>query len=162
MTIAFRIIGRAVPAGSKRAIPVCNRRTGEPLRGPGGRIVTRAVHANLKLPEWLREVARAAREAYDGPLLHGPLKLQVTVFRARPKSHYGTGRNAHRVRDGAPPAPDTRPDLTKLVRGIEDGLTGIIWRDDGQVCELVAAKRWGRFNEVHVTVSRVPERSGAD
>ncbi len=153
MKIEFQIVGRAIPAGSKQAIPVHNRHTGEVLRGPGGRIVTRTIHDNPKLADWLREVGYAARQAYDGALLEGPIRLEVIVFRVRPKRHYRTGRNSALLRDGAPVAPDTKPDLTKLVRGIEDGLTGVIWRDDSQVCSLVADKRWGRFNEVHVVVS---------
>lgn len=56
---------------------------------------------------------------------------------ARPKGHYRTGRNAHLLRDGAPPYPAGTPDLSKLCRATEDALTdaGVVWADDAQVVE---------------------------
>ena len=38
--------------------------------------------------------------------------------------------------------PDKKPDLSKLVRAAEDALKGIVWRDDSQVCDQVARKRY--------------------
>ena len=39
--------------------------------------------------------------------------------------------------------PDRAPDLDKLVRAALDALTGIVFGDDGQVCELYAHKLYG-------------------
>ena len=38
----------------------------------------------------------------------------------------------------APAWPTVKPDATKLWRSTEDGLTGVLWRDDARiVCQLV-------------------------
>jgi Holliday junction resolvase RusA-like endonuclease len=64
------------------------------------------------------------------------IALEVEFRFARPPSHFTkTGR----LRKGAPLAPG-RPDLDKLLRGLLDGLTGVLFRDDAQVTELEAAK----------------------
>jgi crossover junction endodeoxyribonuclease RusA len=61
----------------------------------------------------------------------------------RPKDHYGTGRNSGTVKPSAPINPASMPDLDKLVRCICDALTDAgVWKDDAQVCVLVAAKRY--------------------
>ena len=68
----------------------------------------------------------------------GAIALKVTCFFARPKSHYGTGRNAGRLKASAPPYPISkgRNDLDKLLRLIFDAMTGIVYEDDSQVCKL--------------------------
>jgi Holliday junction resolvase RusA-like endonuclease len=40
--------------------------------------------------------------------------------------------------------PITRPDIDKLVRATLDGITrsGVVWRDDAQVCRLICVKRY--------------------
>ena len=49
-------------------------------------------------------------------------------------------------------APDTKPDLTKLVRAAEDSLRGVLWRDDAQVVRQVTEKRWGEPARVEIAV----------
>jgi Holliday junction resolvase RusA-like endonuclease len=61
----------------------------------------------------------------------------------RPKTDWGTGRNAGRLKPRAPAWPLKRPDSTKLVRAVEDALTGILWSDDSViVLGPIAAKRY--------------------
>ena len=38
------------------------------------------------------------------------------------------------LRKGARRWPTTKPDLSKLVRAVEDSLSGVVYRDDAQVC----------------------------
>ena len=59
-----------------------------------------------------------------------PLKLTVTFQFIRPKSVTAKKR----------PRPSAKPDLSKLVRCVEDSLTGILIRDDSLVVDLVARK----------------------
>jgi hypothetical protein len=68
------------------------------------------------------------------PPLDCPLVVDMVFTFARPKSHYRTGRNAHLLRDAAPPHPTGPPDLSKLARSTEDALTDAgVWRDDALV-----------------------------
>lgn len=72
-------------------------------------------------------------------LITGPVTLRVTFVRPRPAGHYGrTG-----LRPSAPAHPTVRPDLTKMLRALEDALTGVVWRDDAQVVHLDVVKAYG-------------------
>lgn len=125
------VYGKAEPAGSKRGFAM-----------PTGQV--RIVDANPKARDWKNLVALAAAEHWAGAdLLDGPLRLTATFYQPRPKGHFGTGRNAGILKAGAPPFPDKKPDATKLTRGIEDAMTGIIYRDDSQIVEQHIYKVYG-------------------
>lgn len=81
-------------------------------------------------------------------LLDGPLVLVVQFYVPRPKSHYG----ARGLRPSAPDYPAVRPDVTKLLRAVEDACTGVVWRDDAQVVEQHAGKSYGEPARAYVTV----------
>lgn len=113
--------------------------------------------ANPKSKAWQGVVACAALEAGATPHA-GPVCLTVTFTFARPKSHYGTGRNSAKLKGSAPPCPTSRHigDLDKLTRALLDGLTGVAYLDDDQVVGLTAAKAWrqeGRPEGAYVHVA---------
>lgn len=138
--ITFFIPGKPVPQGSKRWLP-------------GGRMI----EANTNLRPWRQAVTIVTREAmskstttfpYDEPLM-----LVCEFSFTRPKGHYGTGKNAGKVKPSAPVFVTSTPDLDKLVRSIQDGITDAgLWRDDSQVVNLQAQKRYGEQAGVTVTV----------
>lgn len=138
--IEFEVLGRPQPAGSKRAFKHPHT----------GRIIVKD-DAKGSRP-WKQQVSGAAAAAYAGELLAGPLRLEVTFFLARPKGHYGTGRNIGLVRASAPGYPIVKPDTTKLLRAVEDALTGVLWRDDAQVIDQRAMKLYGTPERCLVTV----------
>ena len=152
--IEFTIYGEPRPAGSKQSFPVINQKTGEPVRAKDtGRIITRVKHDNPKTQEWMSHVAQVAGEVMaDGPMFEGPVSLTLIFFRPRPKTHYGTGKNAETIKDSAPVFPTTRPDTVKLTRAVEDALTGVCWKDDSQVVNHKLAKRYGKRFEVWVLI----------
>lgn len=124
--LAFTVHGIPVPQGSKTYL------------GHG-----RMVEAGgQKLKNWRHDVTRAAEQARtEHGALIGPVFLEVHFYMPRPRSHYGTGRNAALVRDSAPEYPGSRPDLDKLVRAVDDALTTSgLWIDDAQVVVLYARK----------------------
>ena len=161
--IAFTVQGESRPAGSKTAMPLWDPKKQDYRRGPTGRIVTRALHTKTQTKEptkdYMQRVGVAAREIYDGPLLEGPLVLILRFYRPRPKGHYGTGRNASKVKPSAPRCPTKMPDLTKTVRAIEDGLKKIVWRDNAQVCRLEATKAFGTHYYVEVEIETIEGES---
>jgi len=132
-SFSLTVYGRAQPAGSKRAF--FNKASGKAI------VVDDAKGSR----PWKQEVAGAALDACAGEpiLLDGPLVLVARFYLQRPKGHYRTGRNAHLLRDAAPGYPVGKPDTTKLLRAVEDALTGIAWRDDAQVVYQVASKHYG-------------------
>lgn len=91
-------------------------------------------------------------------LWHGPVELVVRFYVPRPKSHYG----AKGLRPVAPSYPTVAPDVTKLLRAVEDALKGIVWRDDSQVVIQHAWKRYGEPARCEVALYPVlPDRDGA-
>lgn len=86
------------------------------------------------------EVVREAWAASDDVQLEGAIGIEFVFHLPRPKSHYGTGRNAGVLKAGAPHHHTGTPDTSNLVKLVEDALNGLAWRDDAQVVRLVATK----------------------
>lgn len=133
------------------------RKDGSYVTTATGKPVTPLVDANKKSSGWKKEVKEVAREAYAGPLLDEPLRVRLTFVRVRPKGHYRTGKNAHLLRDDAPAHPTGKPDVLKLARGVEDALTGVIYRDDSRTVSLEAEKVFGEPECVIVIIERSAE-----
>lgn len=123
--ITFDVIGLPGPQGSKR--PVGRTRTGR----------TVMIESSAKVRPWRQDVAAAAL-ATAAPQITGPVALSVTFRFLRPKGHYG----ARGLRPSAPVHMRTRPDLDKLLRSTCDALTGPLLREDSQVSQITAHKRY--------------------
>jgi Holliday junction resolvase RusA-like endonuclease len=71
----------------------------------------------------------------------------------RPKSHYGTGRNAGTLKPGAPLYHASRPDRDKLERAINDALKiAGIFKDDSQNAAGGSKKIYGARPGCRITV----------
>jgi len=116
--------------------------------------------------EWRARVQQAVadvmQQAADDELhvvelpLTGAVELRLGFDLVRPRGHYGTGRNLNILKPSAPKFPDYMPDLDKLVRCVSDAITDAgLWNDDGQVCSIVAAKRWATPPGVKITVTEL-------
>lgn len=141
--IEFVVLGRPQQRGSKLASARYDR-SGKPVT-KDGRVLTFAKDANPKSKAWMDSVRTAAMEAVgDGwEPLRAPLMLSVLFYFSRPKSHYGSGKNAAVVKASAPIAHSQTPDLSKLMRAVEDGMTGIVYADDRQIfCYQNTRKHW--------------------
>jgi Holliday junction resolvase RusA-like endonuclease len=149
-TIAFAVFGEPKPQGSKRSQLI--RRKGGQVVMRDGQPLSRVRDDNPKTAEWKQQVAYAARQVYDGPLLTGPLSVTFLFFRPRPKAHFGSGRNSALLKPSAPEWPIPRPDTLKLARAVEDALTGVLWQDDSQVVEHRLLKSYGEHFRVEVEV----------
>jgi Holliday junction resolvase RusA-like endonuclease len=89
--------------------------------------------------EYKRRVAAAARRQYHGQLLEGPLRVNFLFCLTRPKSV---------TRE----FPSVKPDLTNLRKAAEDGLTGLIWKDDAQVIEGESVKCYAGEDGPHTKI----------
>lgn len=72
----------------------------------------------------------------------GPIAVRVVAVYPRPRDHFrrGGGLSAAGLRADYPTS--TRADLDNLAKPVLDGLSGLAWADDHQVCELSVAKVW--------------------
>lgn len=137
-SLRLTVYGAPQPAGSKTA-----------GRSSSGKLFVR--DASKGSAPWKRQVAQAAGEAMNGrDLMEGPLLLLAKFYVTRPAGHYG----ANGLRASAPAYPVKRPDTTKLLRAVEDAMTGIVWRDDAQVVVQQASKLFGEPArcELHVEI----------
>ena len=71
--------------------------------------------------------------------------LSVTFVFARPKSHF---RANGELKPTAPRHCTGRiGDVSKLVRAVEDAMTGIVYNDDAQIIDLIAHRRFANDRE---------------
>ena len=87
---------------------------------------------------------------------NGPVRLTLDFTYLRPKGHFkkhGDLSTAGKKK----PYPTVKPDLTKLVRAVEDALTGLIWRDDTQVVYQSNSKTYGSPQGVTVLIEEIKE-----
>ena len=126
--LKFFVPGIPAPGGSKTGF--YNKKLSRVMMVP----------ASKKTKPWMQAVAGCVRAEYDGEVLKGPLSVDFQFRFLRPKSHYGSGRNAGHVKESAPLFPTGRPDRTKVMRSTEDALTGILWKDDSQIVAGDATK----------------------
>lgn len=140
--IQFTVYGRPQPRGSKNAVLI-PKRGGGWVTNQAGRPITAAKDSNPKSGDWMNSIRAAAAEAFSGELISGPVRVSFAFHFARPKGHYGSGRNAAKIKPTAPVEHIQKPDLSKLVRCAEDAISGVVWRDDCQVVEyLGTGKHW--------------------
>lgn len=132
LIVAF---GSPVAQGSKRLV------TG---RGGVGR--PHMIDNNdRKLRPWrdnLRAAATTALEDWALPRFDRgvPVELTATFTFARPRSHFGTGRNFQVLKANAPDFLTTIPDIDKLLRALDALTDAGVWDDDRQVCHVTAVK----------------------
>jgi crossover junction endodeoxyribonuclease RusA len=116
MEMTFDVIGRPAPQGSKKSI--------------GN---NRFVESSKFLPAWRKAVRVAAEEAVTASMwarVSGPVELEVMFYLDRPSSISKTKR----------PYPIVPPDVDKLLRGVQDSLSGVIYEDDAQIIRCLAWK----------------------
>ena len=138
--IEFKVIGKPQQRGSKLAGLIPNRGGG--YLEKNGRPIVVARDANQHSKQWMDSVKCAARQAYSGELLRGPVELRVVFFFKRPQSHFGSGKNSGTLKTSAPEYHSQSPDLDKLVRCLGDALTGVVYVDDRQVFRTYSERKW--------------------
>ncbi len=112
----FRVKGDPQPKGSTRSFVV------------NGRPITTS--ANPRAKDW-EKVIRFCLQEFPVGLIDGPVLVDLDFFLARP------GSAPQKVTQ-----PAKRPDLDKLIRAALDAMTGIVFKDDGQVTAILAVKKF--------------------
>lgn len=146
--IKFFVPGKAASAGSKSA-----------FKTKTGKVVVTAASKFTK--PWMDSVKWfAMKEVGKMCLLEGPVYLCIKFIMTRPQGHYGTGRNTGRLKESAPIYPTVQPDLHKMVRAVEDALTGIIWKDDKQVVKSSIEKVYGDKPRAEILIETLEAKDG--
>ncbi len=135
-TLEFWIPGVAAPQGSKIATRWGTMRESSKRVGP-----------------WRNSVMWTTENEYHLPPINDPVSVEITFFFARPKSHYGTGRNCAKLKDSAPNhcTSSLHGDIDKLARCTLDGLAhrsgGCVLKDDSLVVMLQCSKQYASADE---------------
>lgn len=133
MNTSFFVPGIPVAKGSAKAFYV---------KSLGRAVVTQTNAAKQK--PWASLISVMAQNAGVRPV-QGPVKLSMSFYFPRPKSHYRTGKNASILKDDAPAFHTTKPDADKLCRCVYDALTGVAYTDDSQVASWGCGEK--RYSE---------------
>ncbi|HEY9416304.1 MAG TPA: RusA family crossover junction endodeoxyribonuclease [Pseudonocardia sp.] len=112
--------GKPAPQGSKRHV--------------GGGVM---VESSKAVAPWRTTVAWHAAQAYRLAPLDGAVWVGLVFVMPRPAA----------TPKRSTPQAIKRPDLDKLTRAVFDALSGVVWRDDSQVVQLVASKRLASLEE---------------
>lgn len=100
-------------------------------------------------------VARYAMQHKPEQLLEGSLSLHIDIYKQTLKSFSKKKAELAEVRLLRP---TTKPDADNYAKGPMDALKGIIWKDDGQVVDLVARKFYSSEPRIEITVIALDEQ----
>jgi len=136
-SIEFYVPGRPRAKGSTRSFK----------HSKTGNVVTLGMSTSTR--SWQARVTEFAANQWPGPPARSAFQLTFFALLERPRCHYGTGKNSAKLRTDSPRWPTARlyGDIDKLERAVLDGLTGVVWCDDSQVCSVRKVKRWAGVGE---------------
>ncbi|MBN2162566.1 MAG: RusA family crossover junction endodeoxyribonuclease [Pontiellaceae bacterium] len=81
-----------------------------------------------------------------------PICVDIALYFSRPKAHFGTGRNACKVKRSAPLLHCKKPDTDNCAKFIMDALSGVFWADDALIYSLRVTKYYSRRPRTEVKV----------
>ena len=129
--IFIPVIGIPAPQGSKRHV--------------GNGIM---IENSKRVKPWRQDVKEAALNHYDGEIIDQAVEIEIIFLFARPKSHYGTGKNSKKLKPSAPVFVTSKGkgDIEKLERATYDSLSqssgGSVIKDDSLVVKNRNMKRY--------------------
>lgn len=97
-------------------------------------------------------IAQVLHQIQGHKILDAPLSVDLFFFRSRPKAHYGTGRNAGKLKASAPKWPTAKPDVDNYIKFTLDCLNEILWRDDALVVTTKAIKAYAETPKTIIQV----------
>ncbi|MCL6661754.1 RusA family crossover junction endodeoxyribonuclease [Paenibacillus amylolyticus] len=129
---------------------------GEPVAQGRPRASTQGGFVRMYDPEKSKDykdyVRLAAAEHAPNALLEGPLGMVLTVYRSIPKS---LGKKKAALAEAGHIVPTTKPDVDNYLKGVKDALKGVIWKDDSQVVDVFARKRYSARPRIEVKIKEL-------
>ena len=86
---------------------------------------------------WLWEAKGQVDQCFKGPLY-----VICHFYMLRPKGHYGTGKNAGKLKANAPEWHTKKPDVDNCIKFVLDCLNGLAWKDDCQIVAVSGQKEY--------------------
>ena len=88
-----------------------------------------------------------------------PIRMDLFFFFSRPKSHYGTGKNASNLKSSAPRFHTTKPDIDNLYKFVTDSLNKVYYRDDSLISEVYTIKIYSEHPRIEIVISPAYDNS---
>jgi len=130
--INFFVIGKAEPAGSKKAVSI------------PGRSFTQVVDANKNAGKWkktVKGVAEYEMKKEEHRIIQAPCAVRMKFTMRRPQGHWTlSGELTAEGRRNM--LPGKKPDALKLARGVEDAMAGVVYIDDALIVDEYLHKRY--------------------
>jgi len=134
-----------------------------PPRGKGRPRFTRTGHpyTPAETRTYEKEIGlrykEAARQEHQGPAeyMEGPVAVKIVACFPIPKR--ATKKEREAINRGQL-SPTKKPDVDNVVKAVLDGLNGVAFRDDAQVCVLNVIKLYSTEPRVTVLVHSLDER----
>jgi crossover junction endodeoxyribonuclease RusA len=110
------------------------------------RVVKRGKFASAYSPKtpWRKAVTEAAlKQKEAGYYFDEALSVSIVYYFARPKSHFGTGKNKYKIKDQYynNPFHTKRPDIDNLNKAVLDAIGDAgLWKDDSLIWYLDTRK----------------------
>jgi Holliday junction resolvase RusA-like endonuclease len=102
--------------------------------------------------EYKEYVALIARQYAPKKPIEGALSVNIKIYRQIPKS---TTKKDRALFLAGIKRPVVKSDTSNYVKGIEDALNGIIYKDDSQIVDLYAAKYYSDNPRVEISVKEI-------
>lgn len=141
-SVSFAVRGTPTPKGSLTRMP------------NGATIPAGTAESRKRMDTWRMDIRNEARRAMgERPALTGPVRLFVEFAflppKSLPKRYVGWVMHTK------------KPDVDKLFRALSDALTGIVWRDDSQVCMSAINKvyAWDGVSGAVVSIEPISDES---
>ena len=129
---------------------------GTPIAKARPRFYRRGKHVgtyNSQETEEGRFMLACQSQLINHELFTGPLWMTLCFYMPRPKAHYGSGKNADKLKPSAPAEHIKKPDLDNLIKFVKDCLNGIAWVDDSQIVSLSADKVYARVPQTRIAIN---------
>lgn len=139
--VSFSVRGTPMPKGSTTRMP------------SGGYVPAGTSASRVKMGQWRQDIRHEAQRAMgERPPYMGAIRLFVDFTLMPPRTTIRKNQWGW--------LPHTKkPDADKLLRAVCDALTGIVWKDDSQVCVLAVNKHyaWDGVSGCIVTVNPITD-----
>jgi len=126
---------------------------GNPVGKASVRVGVGGGYNTAETKAWMMYVACEARKVAPEKPLEGPVKFEMTAMFQLPKKPKWRVKAA----ENGDVFPVVKPDIDNIMKGVADGLSGIIWKDDNQVVEASLKKVYSRTPGVEVVVTTIEE-----
>lgn len=105
-----------------------------------------------KCRAYKKKVSETAKSYYAGELLDEPLGVEIEVYMGVTKS-WSKKKKAQALANEI--MPTYKKDADNMTKPLLDGLTGVVWKDDGCIVDLKFKKRYSSVPRAEIRISTI-------